>query len=181
MKQSDKFSRRSWWRGPRPARRLARTEGGALYEFAMVLPVLATVLVAIIFGGITFFNYVELTNAVEAGGMTLANSRTQGSSACSDATSAITNSSGNLSSSQVVTGTVQFAGSSSCSSTLLQYDTGIVSAVYPCNLPIPFTNINLCPLASGSNVTATLAGTQYTLVSCPYSHCISATTTVYIE
>ena len=181
MKQSDKFSRRSWWRGPRTVTHAGREEGGALYEFAMVLPVLATVLVAIIFGGITFFNYVELANAVAVGGRALANSRTQGTSACSQATSAITNSAGNLNVAQVVTGTVEFAGSSSCASTLQSGDAGFVSAVYPCNLPIPFTNINLCPIASGGNITVTLSGTQYTPVSCPYSHCISATTTVYIE
>jgi len=152
-----------------------------LYEFALALPVLGMLLVGIIFGGMTFFNYVELANAVEAGGRALANGRGQGTSACSLATGAITNSAGNLNASQVVTGTVQFAGTSSCDSTLQLGDAGYVSAVYPCNLPIPFTNINLCPMASGGSLTMTYSDTQYTLVSCPYSHCISATTTVYIE
>ena len=158
-----------------------REEGGALYEFAMVLPILATMLVAIIYGGITFYNYVELTNAVEAGGLALENSRSLGASACTNATTAITNSVGNLNASQLVTGTVTFAGTSVCGSAPLQYDTGIVSAVYPCNLPIPFTSLNLCPLASGGNVTVSFNGTQHTLASCPYSHCISATNTVSIE
>jgi len=147
----------------------------------MVVPILATVLVAIIFGGITFFNYVELANAVEVGGRTLATSRQQGASACSNATTAITNSAGDLAASKIVTGTVMFAGASSCASVLQQYDAGAVSAVYPCNLPIPFTSINLCPVAKNGTITVTFSGTNYTLVTCPYSYCIGATTTVSIE
>ena len=180
MKQSDKFGRRPWWRGPRTVAPAGSEEGGALYEFAMVLPLLATMLVAVIFGGITFFNYVELASAVESGGRTLANGRLEGTNACSQANTAITNSVGNLSSSQVVTGTVTFAGSSSCSSILQQYDTGVVSAVYPCNLPIPFTKFNLCPMANGVQITANFSGAP-TLVSCPYAYCIGATTYVSIE
>jgi len=164
----------------RRAVRACSEEGNMPFEFAMVLPLLSMLLVGIIYGGMTFYNYVELTNSVAVGARALANGRASGSNACSQATTALTNSVGNLKSSQIVTGTISFAGSSSCSSNLLQGDAGVVSAVYPCNLPIPFTGMNLCPISSGSSVTAPWTGGP-TLVTCPYSYCISATTTVYIE
>jgi len=153
------------------------------FEFALVLPLLSMLLVGIIFGGMTFYNYVELTNSVAAGARTLANGRALGSDACTQATTAITSSAGNLKTSQVVTGTIQFAGSgnSSCTSGPQQGDAGVVSAVYPCNLPIPFTGMNLCPVASGGNFTTNFNGQQVTLLTCPYSYCIGASTAVYIE
>jgi len=181
MKLSDKPAiLQRLWVHPRGAVRARSEEGNVLFEFALALPMLSMLLVGVIYGGMTFYNYVELTNSVAAGARTLANGRAAGSNACSQATTAITNSAGNLKSSQVVTGTVSFAGSSSCSSSLVPGDAGVVSAVYPCNVPIPFTTMNLCPMSSGSSITAPWTGGP-TLVSCPYSYCISATTTVYIE
>jgi Flp pilus assembly protein TadG len=181
MKMSDKPAiLQGLWVRARGAVRACSEEGDVLFEFAMVLPLLSMLLVGVIYGGMTFYNYVELTNSVSAGARTLANGRAAGSNACSQANTAITNSAGNLKSSQLVTGTVSFAGSSSCTSSLVPGDAGVVSAVYPCNVPIPFTNMNLCPMSSGSSITAPWTGGP-TLVTCPYSYCISATTTVYIE
>jgi len=56
-------------------RRAGRTEGQALVEFAMVLPLLALLLFAIIQFGIVYNNYVSLTDAVRAGARKAAVSR----------------------------------------------------------------------------------------------------------
>ena len=53
--------------------------GQTMTEFAIVLPVLAFVLFAILQFGIVFNNYITLTNAVRAGGRTAAVSRTAAS------------------------------------------------------------------------------------------------------
>jgi len=167
MKPSDKSA--LWPALCGQARRVARAcseEGNALYEFAMVLPMLSMLLVGIIFGGITFFDYVELTDAVAAGARTLANGRSSPSTACALAKTVITQSAGTLSPGLIIT---------SCVSTVAQGSAGTVSATYPCNLPIPFTGINLCPVP-GTNPT-----TGVTNQSCPTLYCISASTTVYIE
>jgi len=134
----------------------------------MVLPLLSMLLVAIIFGGITFFNYVELADAVAVGARTLANGRSEGNNACNLANTAITNSNGNLTASLITILPETFVNGSSCSGTLLLGDAATVSATYPCNLPIPFTKINLCPMTGG-------------VTNCPTAYCITATTTVYIE
>jgi hypothetical protein len=49
-----------------------------------------------------------------------------------------------------------------------------VTATYPCNLPIPFTSMNLCPVQGTASKTPN--------PNCTTSaYCMSATTTVYIE
>jgi hypothetical protein len=145
----------------------------------MVLPFLGMMLVGIIFGGITFFNYAELANAVNAGARELGeNGRDQGANACVMANTALTTAAGNLNSSQITIAKESFANSKdSCSATLLiQGDAGTVTATYPCNLPIPFTTINLCPMPGGASSPVVNGVTL-----CPSTYCISATTTVYIE
>ena len=47
----------------------------SLYEFAMVLPALSMLLVGIVYGGITFYDYAILANAVADGAATLAQGR----------------------------------------------------------------------------------------------------------
>ena len=110
MKRSSMLSsRQSWRRVLRPSIRLGREEGTALYEFAMVLPLLSIMLVAIIFGGITFFNYVELANAVGVGARTLATGRTfYGTNACTQADTSLNNAAGNLNTSQITIAPVTF-------------------------------------------------------------------------
>jgi len=170
-------SRRTWQRVLRLSLLPGREEGGALYEFAMSLPILSIMLVSIIFGGITFFNYVELANAVAVGARVLANGRNQGTLACSQANTALTNAAGNLNTSQITIAAETFANGSTCTAALLPADAGTITATYPCNLPIPFTKYNLCPMQGGSK-----SPLQGGVKLCPSSsYCISATTTVYIE
>jgi Flp pilus assembly pilin Flp len=63
-------------RTPRGIRRIVREQRGqTMAEFALVLPVLVSVLFGIIQFGILFNNYVTLTDAVRAGARTAAVSR----------------------------------------------------------------------------------------------------------
>jgi len=176
MKRSIRLGfRRSWRRVLGTGTRPGGEEGSALYEFAMVVPMLGIMLVSIIFGGITFFNYAALANAVNAGARALGeNGRNQGTGilACQMANTALLSAAGNLSTNQITYSESFVNSSDTCSATtpLIQSDAGTVTATYPCDLPIPFTTINLCPIQGG-------AGNK----TCSSAYCISATTTVYIE
>jgi Flp pilus assembly protein TadG len=171
--------------------RTKREEGMsmALYEFAMVLPVLSMLIVGTIYGGITFYDYEMLDYAVAIGAKTVANNRAVGSAtpnACTLGENALTKAAYNLTG--VITinngpGTETFVGKSTCTA-LTQGDTVTMTATYPCNLTIPFSGINLCPVQtssvntnvpSGSNLASTPTG------SCPSKSCIAATVTVRIE
>jgi Flp pilus assembly protein TadG len=54
-------------KGPDIVNRLNRSDGQALVEFALVLPLLALLLFGVIQFGIVFNNYLDLTDAVRAG------------------------------------------------------------------------------------------------------------------
>ena len=180
MKRSIRLGfRQSWRRVLGTSLRPGREEGGALYEFAMVLPLLGIMLVAIIFGGITFFNYTALANAVSAGARELAeNGRNQGTGviACQMAGTALLSAAGSLNTSQITIAESFVNKSDTCSAAtaLIQGDAGTVTATYPCNLPIPFTTMNLCPVQGTASKTPNPNCTTT-------AYCISATTTVYIE
>jgi len=178
MKRSSRLSFRQVWRGVRGmSLRAGSEEGAAMAELIWMLPFLSMLLVGIIFGGITFYNYVELANAVNAGARELGeNGRIQGTyaAACTLVNTAVQTAAGNLNTNNILPNPVQisFYSGSTCSATTtpLQGDAGTVTATYPCDLPIPFTKVNLCPMQGGSTDT-----------SCTTAYCISATTTVYIE
>ena len=143
----------------------------------MALPVLSMMLVAIIYGGITFFNSVELSNAVAVGARTMGTTgASQGPNACTAANTALTTAAGNLNSSLITISPETFAQGYNCTSTPVQGDAATVSATYPCNLPIPFTSVNLCPMPGGAS-----SPKQGGVTLCPSAYCIVATTTVYIE
>ena len=116
-----------------------REEGSALFEFAMVLPLLAMLVVGIIKAGILFYDYVTLADAVAVGARTLATSRGV-STACTAAETAVTNAATNLITSQI-TSTISFPSTDSHSdscTTLYAGDAAEVQATYPCDLTIPF-------------------------------------------
>jgi Flp pilus assembly protein TadG len=75
-------------------------QGQTMVEFTLVLPVLMVVLFGIIQFGITFNNYVALTDAVRAGARTAAVSRLS-STPTADAVDRVKNASGDLDSSKV--------------------------------------------------------------------------------
>jgi len=144
MKRSRRFSFRP---GRREARltnvRLGREEGSSLFELAMALPLLTMLLVGIIKGGILFYDYVTLADAVAVGARTLATSRGV-STACTNAETALTNAATNLVTSNI-TITISFSSTNdSCPDTFNPGDEAAVQATYPCNLAIPFAG-NLWP------------------------------------
>ncbi len=154
-------------------------EGSSLFEFALVMPLLSMLLVGITLGGITFYDYVTLSEAVAVGARSLAtNSGIAGP--CTTATTALTNAATSLKTS-AITVSISFPStnthSDSCT-TLYGADSVMVNATYPCNMTVPFTGINLCPV-TGPSSTKNAAGA--TTMSCPYTSCVSSTTTVIIE
>jgi Flp pilus assembly protein TadG len=155
MKRSDKPG---FWPGLRVrARRIVRArreEGDALFEFAMVLPLLSMLLVGIIYGGITFYDYVTLADAVAVGARTIATNRGAGTgppTACSSGQTALTNAATNLKSASITIAAETFTGpgGSSCSA-LVAGDYVTMSATYPCSMTIPFAAVNLCPVVNGN-------------------------------
>ncbi len=173
----------------------------------MVLPVLSIMLVGIIWCGITFYDYVELAEAVSASARVLATSRpaeTSSVNGCQLAENNLISATQNLNQANLTilattsltlpgqtvmapqfTGTPTSPVNYSTCSNVLQDDTAVVGAVYACNLQIPFMSANLCPLAKGANIQTTvyIAGnpTTVTLGTCPFNYCISSITTVRIE
>ena len=55
--------------------RIRSEEGNALFEFAMVLPLLSMLLVGLIYCGITFYDYVTLADAVAIGARAIVTNR----------------------------------------------------------------------------------------------------------
>ena len=143
----------------RPVRRAVRRtgiragcdSGQALYEFALVLPMLLMLLVGIIKFGILFYDYVVLADAVASGARTLATSRSVGSqtpNACQLAQTAVQNAALNLNQTSLSVPTPTLA-SGSCTA-LAVGTSATVTATYPCNLSIPFVG-NLC---SGTSISS---------------------------
>ena len=136
-------------------------EGSQLFEFAMILPVLSMLLVGIIYGGIAFYDYVTLANAVAVGARTIATNRDAGTgppTACTLGETDLKNAAANLRSGSITIAAETFTGvgGSTCSA-LASGDYVTVSATYPCSLTIPFARVNLCPVqnASGSFINST--------------------------
>jgi len=136
-------------------------EGDAMFEFAMVLPLLSMLLVGIIYGGITFYDYVTLADAVAVGARTIATNRGAGTgppTACSMGETALDNAATNLKSGSLTISAETFTGpGGSVCSALVAGDYVTVTATYPCSMTVPFANINLCPVqnAGGSFISST--------------------------
>ena len=150
--------------------RLGGRGGAALYEFALALPLLLPLVVGIIFGGITFYDYVTLADAVAAGARTLATNRTT-TTPCAVALNVLASSASRLNQSSIKT-SFAFAGSGksccppagSCSGNgvLVQGDAATLTATYPCYLKVPIIGIK-------------------TIDVCPKGDVLTSSTTVLIE
>ncbi len=150
MTVSNGFSFRAAKRGVR--RLLARPaseRGSVLYEFAMVVMVVSVMLIGIIYGGITFYDYETLANATSIGARTISINGKTTTQACSLGEQALLGAATNLNTSQITvtfpntttTGTYS-AGNLSC--TLSEGNTVSIQATYPCNMYFPKLGINLC-------------------------------------
>ncbi len=82
----------------RPGKRFLRnTEGGALVEFAMVLPMMMLIITGIFYLGIALAMYLQLTNATDISARLLSVSRGQTTDPCSTAANAFYAAAPNLS------------------------------------------------------------------------------------
>jgi hypothetical protein len=141
--------------GERFRAHLRNSEGGALVEFAVVLPILLLVLTGIFTFGIAMNNYNELTEAVNTGARLLAISRGQATDPCAVTAAAVyaaapTLTQKGLSLSFVLNGNPYSGASCPSSSTttgaagnLVEGQPAEVIVTYPCNLAI--YGINLAP------------------------------------
>jgi Flp pilus assembly protein TadG len=121
-------------------RRLIRsTDGVSALEFAIILPVLLTILVGIFQFGTAMNNYLVLTNAAAKGALTLALSRGT-LTPYSSTTTAINAAAPNLDTTKITT-TVTVNGSAcasdaACLTNMVAGKTATVRTTYPCNLVI---------------------------------------------
>ena len=130
------------------------SEGGALTETALLLPVFLTLVTGIFAFSVAFSNELTLTSAVGAGAQYLQSIRTSSSDPCADTLTAITNAAPSLNASSIsltfsLNGTT--VTGNSCSgdeSDLVQGAPVTVSATYPCALPIYGTKFSGCQLAA---------------------------------
>jgi Flp pilus assembly protein TadG len=148
------IARRLIRRDPRAV--LGDHSGAQAVEFALIAPLLLTLIMGIIQFSITLNNYIELTEAVRTGARNLAISRAMSSTTPYTTTvSDIASSAGNLTPGSIaitisVNGTT-CSDNGSCSSALSSAagQTASVSATYPCNLTVMGVNfLQNCSLQS---------------------------------
>jgi len=152
--------------------------GAVAYEFAWASVGLFTILIGIVYGGITFYDYVTLANAVTVGAKTIATGRALGTGACGQGQNALTSAAVGLKQTITINEIFTGTGGSSCTVGLAQGDNVIVTATYPCNLYVPVMGTSLCSMKSGTiNLPS---GAQ---VVCPsqYTYCIAAIASARIE
>jgi Flp pilus assembly protein TadG len=143
------------------ARRWRNESGQALIETAVTLPLLLIVVFGIARFGITYNNYIMLTDAVRAGARQLSMSRGT-TNACTKARDRVYASAAPLDEANLTVNMVVGGGSygfpgSACPSNIGTTMVGgadvTVSATYPCNLTILGVNYNSsCLLTSSSTV-----------------------------
>ena len=138
--------------------RLREEENGqSLVETCLILPVLATVVIGIVQGGLLFNNYIQVTNATGTGANYLQTIRQTSTDPCKDTFTAVVNAasalqSGNItlkvilnntSSTTATASTYSGTGSLSCSgdqSQLVSQAPATVTVSYPASLVIYGTN-----------------------------------------
>ena len=72
-------------------RKLRRSDGQAIVEFVLVLPLIVTLVFVIVQLGITFNNYLQVTDAARVGARAAAVARLNGQNACTAAQAAVNN------------------------------------------------------------------------------------------
>jgi Flp pilus assembly protein TadG len=134
---------------------LKNDEGVSAIEFAIISPVLLTIVLGVFQFGIAMNQYLNLTNAAAQGALTLALSRGT-TTPYTSTTAAITAAAPNLAAAQT-TITVRINGvactnDATCSAALLAGQAALVRATYPCNLVVMGVNYapNGCTLSAQS-------------------------------
>ena len=129
------------------------TRGVAALEFAIVSPVLATLLLAMFQFGIGMQQYMNVSNAATQGALALALAR-GGTTPYTTATTAVKSAAPNLTAASITT-TVTIGGSacttdSACTTKLTSGATASVTVSYPCSLSV--MGVNYAP--SGCSLVA---------------------------
>lgn len=126
-------------------------KGVSAIEFALISPVLLTILLGIFQFGIAMQQYMNVTNAASQGAMVMALARGS-STPYTTTTSAVTSAAPNLTPGSITT-TVTVAGTacatdSACTALLTSGATASVKVTYPCSLTV--MGVNYAP--SGCNL-----------------------------
>jgi Flp pilus assembly protein TadG len=140
---------------------IADCRGGSATEFALVVPVLALLLFAIIQFGIIFNHYIVLANGVSAGARELSVSRgsatayTSAVSALNNAAPTLTPFTGSCTAGSTQCVTVTVAGTActtdaDCAAAFKEGQTAQVSAKYPCNINFMGISVSPCSLTSSA-------------------------------
>jgi Flp pilus assembly protein TadG len=143
------------------ARLCSGDEGNTIVEFALVLPILLTVVTSIFVVGIIFNNYEVLTQATGTGAQYLQLIRTSTTDPCKDTYNAITAAAPSLTPGNITLSfTLNSTGVSgnTCAgdqSDLVQGEPVKVTATYPCNFII--YGVNYAP----SGCTLSASATEY--------------------
>jgi Flp pilus assembly protein TadG len=135
---------------------LKNDEGVTAIEFAIISPVMITLMIGIFQFGVAMNHYLNLTNAVAQGALTLALSRGT-TTPFTSMKSAINSTSPNLLPAQT-TITVKINGvlctdDATCSPKLVQGQPAYVKATYPCNLTV--MGVNYAPRGCNLNAQTT--------------------------
>ncbi len=144
-------------------RRAGSQQGQALLEFAIAVPLLLTILTALMALGVAFNNELQLTYATSAGAQLLSISRGQTTNPCTTTSQAVYSAAPSLTQSNlkftIVLGTHTVATSQaqpSCSGSqqyLVQTDSAQVTATYPCQINIfRFNPVPNCVLTAQTAV-----------------------------
>jgi Flp pilus assembly protein TadG len=136
---------RAFRKSPRGRKGIA---GSSLVEFAVVVPLLMTLVMAMFVFGIAMNQYLTLTNATASGAQSLATARGQTTDPCNTAVLAIQAASPTLTQSNLKFYFAFNGGSltqeSSCTSqALVEGQNALVKVTYPCNLTV--TGVNFAP------------------------------------
>ncbi len=130
-------------------------EGVSAIEFAIIAPVLLTIMLGIFQFGIAMNQYLNLTNAAAQGALTLALSRGT-TTPYTAVTTAIAAAAPSLVAAQttitVTINGVACTSDATCSAALLAGQAALVRATYPCNLTVMGVNYapNGCTLSAQS-------------------------------
>jgi Flp pilus assembly protein TadG len=159
---SSLLQQRSKWRffvARVPSKKLRGSEGNALVELALTLPIVFMVLTGVFSLAIALSQKLELAEAVSSGGRVLAVDRGD-NDPCSAATSAIRNAAPGLTSSKLtlsynLDGNAYGSGVTTCpgsggtpNSYMVEGGTATVSATYPCTITVFGTGILSCTLST---------------------------------
>ena len=122
---------------------LKNDRGVSAIEFAIISPVMIMLMIGIFQFGVAMNHYLNLTNAVAQGALTLALSRGT-TTPYTSTTSAITSAAPNLAPGQT-TITVRINGTActndaTCAAALVAGQAALVRATYPCNLTVMGVN-----------------------------------------